>query len=87
MIDKELKNCIAILNDNGIKTLACCSGHGVYPPTIIIRYWKDNVELLSGKVIRRKKRFYRKDGRGRYYIPEISKPKRTRRSPSKHWRW
>jgi len=54
------------------KTVACCCGHSKYPKTIIIRNSNGNVfELFTGKPIMRKKRFYRKDKEGYYFIPEV----------------
>lgn len=56
-----------------IKTLGCCCGHGIYPMTIIVKNKKGLIyELISSKVIHRKKRFYLKDSKGFYYIPEVS---------------
>lgn len=56
--------------------LACCCGHNRYPMTIIIKTSHNKFcDLVSGKIIPRKKRFYRKDKRGYYYIPEVSKAK------------
>ncbi len=55
-----------------VETLGCCCGHKKYPMTIVVR---DKIEgrifdLMSGKTIPRKKRFYRSDKKGNYYIPE-----------------
>lgn len=56
------------------KVVACCCGHGKYPPSIIIQWGIVDyfVELFSSKSIKRKKRFYKKDKQGYYYIPEVS---------------
>ena len=55
-----------------IKPVACCCGHGKYPMTVIV---KNGVgycwELISGIEIPRKKRFYKRDLQGYYYIPEL----------------
>ena len=80
-IDPCMKMEIAKLNMHGFMTLACCCGHGKYPMTIIV---KSNIsescrELFSGIVIPRKKRFYRKDKQGVYYIPEAIGEKSKRR--------
>ncbi|MDP4039850.1 MAG: hypothetical protein Q8P57_04710 [Candidatus Pacearchaeota archaeon] len=54
-------------------TYACCCGHGKYPMTIIVKNIKSEfVEIVSGKKIPRKKRFYLKDKQGYYYIPELN---------------
>jgi hypothetical protein len=54
--------------------VACCCGHGKYPMTIVVEYpggyERDYVEVLSDTRIPRKKRFYKKDEMGTYYIPE-----------------
>lgn len=54
------------------KTLACCCGHGKYPMTLIIKHddSKYPIEIFSNKCIPRKKKFYKKDKEGYYYIPE-----------------
>lgn len=59
------------------KVVACCCGHGRYPMTIVYKeqeydYYTHH-ELFSGKRIPRKKRFYLKDKKGYYYIPEVLK--------------
>ncbi len=45
--------------------VACCCGHGKYPMTIIKKmgFYNDpyNLEIISGKVIPRKRRFYKRD--------------------------
>ncbi|GAG87699.1 unnamed protein product, partial [marine sediment metagenome] len=49
-------------------------GHGKYPMTIIIQNTKLKEcrwDLVSGKMIPRKKKFYRKDSEGYYYVPEV----------------
>jgi len=69
-----------------IKVVACCCGHNKYPMTILVKgkpyhpsgfknpfvKEKDLVqELVSGKIIPRQKKFYKKDKQGYYYIPEV----------------
>lgn len=63
------------LEYSSLEVVACCCGHRKYPKTIII---KDNVsgrifDLMSGKTIKRKKKFYKKDADGYYFIPEVIK--------------
>lgn len=59
-----------------LKTLACCCGHGRYPMTVIVENKAGLIyEAVSSKLIPRKKRFYRRDKKGYYYIPEISEKK------------
>jgi len=71
-IDPCIKNLIEYIPN----TFACCCGHGKYPMTIIVKNVKGEfIEIISGKVIPRKKKFYKKDKRGVFYIPEVIKPK------------
>ncbi len=57
-------------------TVACCCGHGKYPMTIVEEKNDGRIiEGLSGKEIPRTKRFYKKDKKGYYYIPEVSNEK------------
>ena len=72
MIDPTIKPEVDALQARGIKTLASCCGHGKYPKTIVIERNGQNIEYFSGIVIPRKRRFYRKDSEGIYYIPEVS---------------
>ena len=76
-IDPCMRPVIKILNECGaFTTLSCCCGHGKYPMTVVVR------GKLSGKIyelfsmmteIPRKKRFYKRDEEGHYYIPEVVK--------------
>ena len=54
------------------KILASCCGHGKYPMTIVFKHIGTGVigEMFSGRTIPRKKRFYKKDKQGYYFIPE-----------------
>jgi len=74
-IDPCMKRLIELLNDMGFKTFACCCGHGKYNMSIVgaseVQGGKEYYELLSMKVIPRKKKFYKKDKQGYYYIPEV----------------
>lgn len=59
-----------------IKILACCCGHCEYPMTIIVGLGeKLRWDLVSGKYIARKKKFYKKDKQGYYFIPEVEEQK------------
>lgn len=64
---------------NGIKTVASCCGHGIYPLTIAC---KSNTgtgkyyEVVSGIEIKRTRNFYKLDEQGFYYIPEVTNLKR-----------
>ena len=74
-IDPCMRVVISNLNEHGIKTLACCCGHGKYPMTIVIDAGVKigrvvPLEIFSGIVLPRKKRFYVKDDAGHYVIPK-----------------
>lgn len=73
-IDPCLRPLIKWLNKEGHETVASCCGHGKYPMTIVVEiYWAEKtkfVEVLSGITIHRKKKFYKKDKKGFYFIPE-----------------
>jgi hypothetical protein len=71
-VDPCLRNQIAFYKISGIKTLACCCGHGRYPTTVVIKTTRGIEEMNTKIIIPRKKRFYLKDKDGFYYIPEIS---------------
>ena len=75
-IDPCMKSLIKALNEHGIVTLACCCGHGKYPMTIVYKVTKGvltgNIyDFISGWGIPRKKKFYKRDKQGHYYIPEV----------------
>ena len=75
-IDKCMREKILKLNKDGFKTVACCCGHGLYPETIVfensrgIHYVKLNWKVAVR--ISRKRKFYKKDDAGFYYIPEVT---------------
>ncbi|MBU0959167.1 MAG: hypothetical protein KKB31_04435 [Nanoarchaeota archaeon] len=81
-IDTCIRNFIKVINTSTIvKTLGSCCGHKKYPITVVVEF-KNKMsqsegglffpfELISGKVIPRKKRFYKRDKDGVYYIPEV----------------
>ena len=78
-IDPCLKQFIEHLNIAmyKLKTVACCCGHGRYPMTIIVKDQYNAIfDLVSGQAIFRKKRFYKRDKKGYYYIPEVSEEKK-----------
>ncbi len=76
-IDPCMRDVIKILNEQGVKTLACCCGHGHHKMSIVIDigYGTGKViplEIFSGEMIARKKRFYIKQKDGSYVIPETN---------------
>lgn len=74
-LDRCIKPLLLWLKDNDWNTVASCCGHGKYPMTIVVRYifnGKDKfMELFSGTTLPRTKKFYKKDNKGYYYIPEV----------------
>lgn len=71
MVDDCLWNVLNFL-DEFVKTVASCCGHERYVPTIIAeRKDSSHFELFTGLEIPRKKKFYKKDKNGFYYIPEV----------------
>ena len=64
--------CINALNSRGFETKACCCGHKKYPMTIIYEGKSGGFfDLFTGIHIPRKRKFYKRDKDGYYYIPEI----------------
>ena len=82
-MDKCMRRGIGSLNrlfSPGFKTIASCCGHGKYPMSIVIEYKSGDTnpfpfELFTGKVIPRRKQFYKRDEKGFYFIPEVSNTK------------
>ncbi|MBD3231121.1 hypothetical protein GF322_00505 [Candidatus Dependentiae bacterium] len=79
-IDPCIKNLIHNINfflPKEVKTIASCCGHGKYPMTILIRGKNPEkaMDLVSGKFIDRKKKFYKRDSENYYYIPETVEDK------------
>jgi hypothetical protein len=75
-VDSCMREKILALNENGITTLACCCGHGIYTETIVVSggiILAKNVEKFV--TTSRIRNFYKKDTNGYYYIPEVSSPK------------
>jgi len=70
-MDPCMKGYIDEWNLRGHKTVACCCGHGKYPPTIVEKLPDGRFrEIMSGEYIPRSKKFYKRDAEGYYYIPE-----------------
>lgn len=67
-----IENLEGILHPS-FKIVACCCGHRKYPTTIIVKCWssKKIIEIVKGIVIPRKRKFYKRDNQGYYYIPEV----------------
>ena len=54
-------------------SVASCCGHGKYKKTIVIInvISGEIIDMISGKSIPRKTKFYKKDKQGFYFIPEV----------------
>ena len=70
-VDRCIAPLVAMLNLNGIQTVGCCCGHNEYKPSIMIKKGKKVFDLFSGEVVLRKRRYYKTDKQGYYYIPEV----------------
>jgi len=58
---------------SGLKIKACCCGHGKYPMSIIVQDINPSfgvLDLVSGLHLPRRRKFYKKDKQGYYYISE-----------------
>lgn len=76
-IDPCMRKFIESLNnmlDKQIRIVACCCGHGKYPMTIVCKMINERPErafdICSDVWVPRKKKFYKKDKQGYYFIPE-----------------
>lgn len=80
-IDSCMVPLIRQLRTKGLETRACCCGHGVYLPTIVIKHpdyrisWEHNSDtpLTTKRGMLVKRNFYRKDKNGLYFIPKVVK--------------
>lgn len=71
-IDPCMKEVINNLRKVGATPLACCCGHGKYSKTIVMKTIENKrVEYYTGRYIQRSKRFYKRDNKGVFFIPEI----------------
>ncbi len=71
-LDGCIAHDVAVANCYYYPTLASCCGHGKYHKTIVeLRADGIIIDHLSGVMIPRKAKFYKKDTEGLYYIPEV----------------
>ena len=69
----ECMNWVGYITHKKLKVVACCCGHSKYPMTIVVKNFKGYIwDLISNKKIPRKKRFYKRDKQGFYFIPELN---------------
>lgn len=78
LIDDCLTKTVERINKySSYKTLACCCGHGVYVPTIIIRNKRTRrvFEFFTRMQLTPKKRnrYYKSDKNKLYFVPEVVK--------------
>lgn len=74
---RELMKSLDIFLVKGLEIKACCCGHNKYPMSIVIKNLNNGViwDLVSDIEIPRKRKFYKKDKQGYYYIPEVEAKK------------
>lgn len=70
-IDPCMRMVVFNLRLKGFNVVACCCGHGRYSKTIMVKVKGEAFELLTNRPIPRKKKFYRRDKDGYFYIPEV----------------
>jgi hypothetical protein len=76
-IDPEIIDTVKIVNLLGMgKTIASCSGHGKYHPTIIVKtpqgHYLDYYSCVEIQPIKRRYLcFYQRDNAMRYFIPQV----------------
>ena len=71
---KKLIHFLSNIMPPHLKLRACCCGHNKYPMTIVYENISQEdmfKEMVSQTRIPRKKRFYKKDKQGYYFIPEV----------------
>ena len=73
-IDPCMKDHISFIRQQGYRTVGSCCGHSEFPMTIVVENLVKKGtyrEIFSGIFIPRKRRFYKKNKQGYYYIPEV----------------
>ena len=70
-IDPCMRNVVKILGNFNMIIKACCCGHKKHPMSIVVSSLGGHYELFSGVYIPRRKRFYKRDKKGYYFIPEV----------------
>jgi len=79
-VDRCIRHLPMALSMRGFNVVGCCCGHGRYPLTVVCknnaRETNNHYDLISGKDIPRSKRYYIRDKKGYFYIPEVCKEKK-----------
>jgi hypothetical protein len=70
-IDPCMKETVEELQWKGYHVKACCCGHIKYKPSIIVENYGTVYDYVSGIIIERTKRFYKRDNEGHFFIPEV----------------
>ena len=75
-IDPCMRSFIQCLNKyikKDFEILACCCGHGKYPMSIVCQHknWKAPFDMVSDKNLHSKKKFYKRDAKGYYFLKEV----------------
>lgn len=74
-LDPCIRKLVIGLNELNVHTLASCCGHGRYPRTFVYRAHRRVYAhaLMRDVEIPRRRRFYKRDDKGFFYIPEVSR--------------
>lgn len=68
---KPIVDFLSLYLKEGYKPVASCCGHEKYHQTLIVECNGAAMDFCSGVIMRRKKKFYKKDSDGIYFIPEV----------------
>lgn len=79
-MDKCMKQLVKFINqETRFQTMMCCCGHGKYPPSLIVidsrvaQFCNTPQDIFSGFQFKHgRRKFYKKDKQGYYYIPELN---------------
>lgn len=77
-MDACMEKIVLLIRTTNYIPLACCCGHGKYPMTLVVSNNRGKIfEYFSEVEIPRKAKFYRKDKKGYYFIPEVIKENKS----------
>ena len=71
-VDRCMARLMEKVNSLGLKTVACCCGHGRYPMTVIYEEGNKQFDLISGVEIKVPVRRYVSDEEGFMHIPVVT---------------
>lgn len=79
-VDPCIRPLIDVLKRGGAIPVASCCGHGRYSITVVVKFGNKFLAVAyrektdsAAVILTHKRRFYRKDKQGYYYIPELDK--------------